>query len=422
MVGDEYVITKTEHLSSFDGRSTYDKLRKLTEDRGLPVDSHDQIWECKQRFTREMLDNLPRDERLVSIMMKLRDGGFKVGVCSNSIRRSVIMMLSKLGVMEYMDFILSNSDVRNPKPHPEIYWKAMSMMGCLPEETLIFEDSPAGLVAANRSRAKVARVPNPMALTYQRIMSEITERTELTPKWKDDKLNVLIPMAGAGSRFFEKGYTTIKPLIPVRGKPMIQKVVENLNLDANFIFIVQREHAVKYDLERILGIMSPNCTIVMTDGLTEGAACTTLLARTLIDNDDPLLIANSDQIIDWDSNDFMYSISESGVDASILTFEDDDSKWSFAKTDENGFVTEVAEKKVISNKASVGIYYWARGSDYVRSADQMIDKNVRTNNEFYVCPVFNEAIINGLKVKTYDVDRMWGIGTPEDLEAFLGDS
>jgi dTDP-glucose pyrophosphorylase len=107
------------------------------------------------------------------------------------------------------------------------------------------------------------------------------------------------------------------------------------------------------------------------------------------------------------------------VDGGILTFESTHPKWSFAKTDENGFVTEVAEKKPISNLATCGIYYWKKGSDYVKFAEQMIKKNIRVNNEFYVCPVFNEAIADSKKIKTFSVKRMWGIGTPEDLNTFL---
>ena len=130
-------------------------------------------------------------------------------------------------------------------------------------------------------------------------------------------------------------------------------------------------------------------------------------------------MANSDQYVDWDSNEFLYSMQADGVDAGILTFESVHPKWSFAKVNNNGLVTEVAEKKPISNNATVGIYYWARGSDYVKYAERMIEKNRRVNNEFYVCPVFNEAIEDGKKIKIFPVKNMWGIGTPEDLQVFL---
>jgi hypothetical protein len=165
-------------------------------------------------------------------------------------------------------------------------------------------------------------------------------------------------------------------------------------------------------------LIAPGCKIIQTFGLTEGAACTTLLAKDFINNSKHLIIANCDQSVEWDSNDFMYSMIDSGVDGGILTFKADETKWSYAKT-ENNYVTEVAEKRVISEDATVGIYYWKHGSDYVAAAEQMISKNIRVNNEFYVCPVFNEAILNKKKIKIFPAKKMWGLGTPEDLEHYL---
>ena len=147
--------------------------------------------------------------------------------------------------MEYMDLVISNEDVKNSKPHPEMYWKAISMMSCLPGETLIVEDSPYGLLAASRSNSHILRVKNPDEVTYDNIYKKLKEikmgKTNDKPKWVDEKLNVLIPMAGAGSRFATAGYTFPKPLIDVEGKPMIQLVVENLNIDANYIYVVQKD-------------------------------------------------------------------------------------------------------------------------------------------------------------------------------------
>jgi NDP-sugar pyrophosphorylase family protein len=200
---------------------------------------------------------------------------------------------------------------------------------------------------------------------------------------------------------------------------MIKVVVDNLNFDAHHIFIAQREHREKYNLTSLLGLISKDCDIIDVDGLTEGACCTTLLAKHLIDNDSPLLIANSDQYLDWNTSEFMYKMQEQDVDAGMVTFRSTHPKWSFAKVDSDGYVTEVAEKNPISDIATAGIYYWKHGRDYVRYAEQMIAKEIRFNNEFYVCPVFNQAVADGKKIKTYDIDGMWGIGTPEDLNTFL---
>jgi dTDP-glucose pyrophosphorylase len=241
----------------------------------------------------------------------------------------------------------------------------------------------------------------------------------MTPKWKNEKLNVLIPMAGAGSRFEQAGYTFPKPLIEVRNKPMIQVVIENLNLDANYIYVVQKAHREKYNLDTLLNLLTPGCKIVETDGLTEGAACTALLAKEYINNDNPLFFANSDQFVEWDSNEFMYKMQETDADGGIVSFTATHPKWSFAKVDENGLVTEVAEKNPISDIATVGYYYWKHGSDFVKYAEQMIEKNIRVNNEFYVCPVFNQAIEDYKEIRTFNTTGMWGLGTPEDLKYYL---
>jgi len=233
-------------------------------------------------------------------------------------------------------------------------------------------------------------------------------------------MNIIIPMAGRGSRFEQAGYTPPKPLIEVNGKPMIQVVIENLNLDGNYIFLVQKEHYEKYNLETVLTTLKPGCRIVQIDGITEGAACSVLLATEYINNDEPIVMANSDQYVDWDSKEFISTVSQ--FDAGILTFTDTSPKWSYVKKDEHGLVTEVAEKVVISNQATVGIYYWAHGKDFVKYANQMIGKNIRVNNEFYVCPVFNEAIQDGKQIATTQAGRMQGLGTPEDLKAFLENS
>jgi dTDP-glucose pyrophosphorylase len=192
-----------------------------------------------------------------------------------------------------------------------------------------------------------------------------------------------------------------------------------LKVDAHFIFIVQKEHREKYNLDSMLSLLAPGCNIVDVDKVTEGAACTVLLGKEFINNDNPLVIANSDQFVEWSSLDFFYKMNEQNLDGGIVSFKSTHPKWSYAKTDNNGFVLEVAEKKTISDIATVGIYYWKKGSDFVKYAEQMIDKNIRVNNEFYVCPVYNEAILDGLKFKTFDVPKMWGLGTPEDLDYYL---
>ena len=414
----EYAISEEEHLAIYDGLKTTQKLSMLTERKGLPIERHEEISNEKQRITRGLISKLEPIEEICLLFEQLEREGYLIGVCSNSIRRTVLTALSKTKLIQHCSVILSNEDVKNGKPHPEIYWKAMSMMGMLPEETVIVEDSPPGLLSAQRSRANYIRVDNPWDVTREKIISNLKGKP-MTKKWKNENLNVLIPMAGAGSRFAEAGYTFPKPLIDVNGKPMIQTVVENLGLDANYHFVVQREHREKYNLDSMLNLIAPDCKVIEVDGITEGAACTALLAKEFINNDNPLFFANSDQFVEWDVMEFMYAMNEKQADGGIVTFEATHPKWSYAKTNENGVVTEVAEKNPISNLATVGYYYWKHGSDFVNYAEEMISQDIRVNNEFYVCPVYNQAIKGGLKVYTHNASKMWGLGTPEDLEYYL---
>ena len=379
------------------------------------------IWMRKQLYTSHMLRELTPDHRMIGVLRRLKEDKYIISVASNSIRDSVKITLLKLGLLEYIDFYLSNEDVKYPKPHPEIYLRSMITAGVSPKETLIIEDSIIGRKAANESGGYLMGINNPTDLIYENIIYYVNSinMNYKRPKWQGGKMNVLIPMAGAGSRFEKAGYTFPKPLIDVRGKPMIQWVIDNLNLEAKYIFIVQKSHFEKYNLKETINNFCPNNEIVQIDGITEGAACTTLLAKQYIDVDEPLIIANSDQFVEWNNEEFIYSCSTSDLDANILTFKSTHPKWSYAKLNDLGYVTEVAEKKPISDIATVGIYYWRKGSDYVKYTEQMIDKNIRVNNEFYVCPVFNEAIQDNKKVRTYNIDKMWGLGTPEDLEHFL---
>ncbi len=232
-------------------------------------------------------------------------------------------------------------------------------------------------------------------------------------------------MAGAGSRFQQAGYSFPKPLIDVSGKPMIQIAIENLKPKCayKFIFICKKEHYDNYSLREIFNnlVGQNNYEVILLNSLTQGAACTVLSATEYINNDNDLLIANSDQFVDIDINDYIKFSRESGADGTIMTFAASHPKWSYARVDKKNTVIEVAEKRVISNHATVGIYYLKQGKNFVSAANSMIEKDIRVNNEFYVCPVFNETILNNGVVKIWEMPKknMHGLGTPEDLNSFL---
>jgi len=419
-----YVISWDEHLAQYDGLPTTKKLQLLTKEKHLNPLLYDTVWKSKQRHTVELYEDIQPNENLMTYLDQLHFHQIKVAVASNSIRQTMVKALSRLGILADIDYFICNEDVQHPKPSPEMYWKCMIALRTDVKHTVVIEDSHIGRAGALASGASLLPVRDQNDVTQEFIDSIIeyfdgVVRHKTVIPWLNKKMNVLIPMAGHGSRFAQAGYTFPKPLIEVNGKPMIQVVVENLNIDAHYIFVVQKEHYEKYQLQYMLNMIAPGCDIVQVDGVTEGAACTTLLAKSLINTDQPLLLANSDQFVEWNSNECLYAFTAGGIDAGILTFKSVHPKWSYARVDDQGFVAEVAEKRPISDNATVGIYYWGKGSDYVKYAEQMIQKNIRTNNEFYVCPVFNEAIGDGKRVRMKSIEKMWGLGTPEDLKTFL---
>lgn len=234
--------------------------------------------------------------------------------------------------------------------------------------------------------------------------------------------SIILPMAGAGRRFAEAGYELPKPFIDVHGRHMIERVLENLYFSGSrFILIAQQEHVQRFaNVFARLHQQYP-VHVVTVPGLTEGAACTVLTAARMINNDASIVIANSDQILDVKVEEFVADSDARGLDGSILTFWANDPKWSFAEIDSAGLVKRVAEKQVISQHATAGLYYFRHGKDFLHAAVDMIVRNERVNNEFYVAPAYNYAIHAGSKIGIYEMNvaAMHGLGTPADLQRYL---
>lgn len=424
-VSEEFVISVEEHNKRFDGLPTSKKLDILSLDRGLSKDLHSQIWKDKQVKTFEAIKTSVKvDYKLQQIFNHLKSLNCYICVASNSIKETIDLILKQQGIYNLVDYIVSNEDVKYPKPNPQMYLNCMAKFGISPKDTIVVEDSFVGRQAAYESGAVVCPVKNTSEVSLERILSHMNNKQDKM-KWVNKNLNVLIPMAGEGSRFSKAGYTFPKPIIEVNGKPMIQLVVENLNLDANYIYIIRKEHNEKFNISSMLNQITPGCKIVEVDSLTEGAACTTLLAKEFVDNDMELLIANSDQYVEWESGEFYHTINNPNLDGAILCFKNSHPKWSYVKLNSDGNVCLVKEKEVISDLATIGIYYWASGKEYVKYAEQMISKDIRYGHsfngvgEFYVAPVYNEAILDNKIIKSYVVDKMYGLGTPEDLNTFV---
>jgi dTDP-glucose pyrophosphorylase len=208
---------------------------------------------------------------------------------------------------------------------------------------------------------------------------------------------------------------------------MIEAVVRNIRPRRahRFVFLALREHLDHLGMRETLERAAPGSIVVPVDAVTQGAACTVLLAREFIDNDDALMLANSDQWVDIDIEGYLDSMERNRADGLIMTMKAHDPKWSYVGLDLAGLVTRVVEKQVISEDATVGIYNFRRGRDFVRAADRMIAKDLRVHGEFYVAPTYNELIAEGARVTVHNVGRegagMYGLGIPADLERFLAE-
>jgi len=236
-------------------------------------------------------------------------------------------------------------------------------------------------------------------------------------------LHVIIPLAGRGSRFQERGYTFPKPLIEIGTKSMIEVVLQNLNPPApvRYTFICRKEHLTQFYLGDMLNLLAPDCHIIPLERDTAGALCSVLLAIDDLKPDEEILVANGDQYLSAPLDPFYEKCREPGTDGCILTFTATHPRWSFARTDADGRVTAVAEKRPISKRATVGLYYFRRASDLLAGAERMLIKGLTTAGQFFVAPVYNELILDGKNITHHHLPdgSMQSLGTPEDLELFL---
>ena len=235
-------------------------------------------------------------------------------------------------------------------------------------------------------------------------------------------VNVLIPMAGPNLFFSEAEFPFPKPLIEIRGKTMIEHVVENfssLAVPHRFVFVVRSSDCRKYHLDSTLSLITNNqCRIVRLDSETQGAACSALMATPLIGNQTSLIISNFDQLFDQSLNKLIFEFHD--ADAGVVTFDSVHPRWSYVRLDEDGFVIETAEKRPISRRAIAGLYYFRHGFDFVEAAMRTIRKGSSVNGHFYIAPTLNELILEGKKIraKAADNGRYHTFYTPRKIEEF----
>ncbi|KAJ3167395.1 hypothetical protein HDU88_002317 [Geranomyces variabilis] len=440
----KYAISYQDHLDHFDGLPTNIKLEKMTAERGLPVADHKKIWELKQEQTFEVIrDTFVPDLELRQNLLQLKKAGYMVYCASNSIYKTIQLMLLKKGILDLFDYIVSCEDVRFPKPSPAVYLYTCLRAGCSPKETIVLEDSQVGRKAALLSGCHLLPIEVPANVTAASILPaiELINRHQsnfvMRVKWRRP-LNVVIPMnKQVPPAHVPHAYRTYAAEIKhntimdienpdaaypvylsiIGGSPVIQHVVENLNVEATFTFIVPRADYDRYQLKYMLSVLRRDCNIIVAEGQTSGQAATILLAKTFIDNDQPILIANCTQLLDWDSNAFLYAMDDPLLHGGILTFKSQEPRYSYVKMNGMNTVTEIHEKKVVSNLASAGIYYWKRGSDFVRFATKHVkDPSRMVENAFFVSGVYADAIAEKMTFRAIPCKAYVPLGTTNDIE------
>ena len=230
-------------------------------------------------------------------------------------------------------------------------------------------------------------------------------------------INIVIPMAGKGKRFLDKGIETPKPLIEVNSKPFISHVIDSvLFKEAFFYFLIRDDHLKLHDFESIFNKKKINYKIIPVKEITEGAACTVLLSFNLLNKNLPLIVKDCDQIMNWSKDNFLEFVSRRKNDGVLVTVPTINPGFSFVELkDDMSSVSRTKEKEVVSSFGNTGCYYFKKTSEFEIYTNKMIEKNIRVNNEFYISQVYNEYILDNKKILHYPIVEIFSINTPEEL-------
>ena len=283
------IISYNDHVNIYDGLPTVEKIRILNQKKIIGKKMNKVVMMNKQKFTLQLLKKKIRYNKDIYNIFSKMSKKYKLAIATNAVNETLNICVDILKIRKFCSYLISNENVSTPKPHPEIYLRCLINLGLKPKETLIIEDSHYGRISAQDSGCNLMPVKNLNDVTLDNISKHIKLKSNkmldnIINEWEDKDMNILIPMAGAGKRFADAGYMFPKPIIEIQNKPMIQWVIDSLKINANYIFIVQKEHQEKFNIKSVLKILKPNCKVIELDGVTEGAACTTLLAKKYISN------------------------------------------------------------------------------------------------------------------------------------------
>lgn len=391
--------------------TTLKKLSILKNDNIINDNEINLIYKLKKEIADTKFNNIKPDKDKICLFNYLKEKNCNIAVVTNGNKNSAKLILSKIGVLDKIDLLIANEDVINKKPHPEPYVRAISHFGGELNNYIIFEDSEVGIQSAKGTGVFVHKVNN-----YKDVNIPTINRINGIKN-----INILIPMAGLGSRFSKRGFKKIKPLIEVAGVPMIKKAIDSLNIYGNYIFIVRCNENIN-ELKKYLLEYKPGCKIVDVAHLTEGSASSCYLAKELINNDNELIITNCDQYLEWESENFLKETRDQNLDCCVLTYKSSSNKNSFIKVNEINNAEMIREKEVISDNALVGVHYFKKGSFFIESYEEIFNNKIKFKSEYYVSTVCDNMIKKDYKVGHIGMgktERYHSLGTPEDYFKFL---
>lgn len=428
--GKECVISREEHTHVYDGLSTNQKLKMLEVAKGLPSDLHQNVWDKKQAYTESLVNEMlgPLDH-ILNTITALKKMSLPVCVASNCIRSSVKTILTQIGLMPYVDVFLSNEDVKNAKPNPDIYEKACSIFGVSPSETLVVEDSTIGFEAASRAGCHMLRVSNPHDVTESSVKSRIQELECLT-----EEVTIVLPLAGPYPEIWQAREASEMPLYltDVSGESVLELIGKSLSTRryvANYIFVVKEAVSKAYDVDALCAkaVDYAPLKIVKTKTDTLSSLHTILqIPAEYIPDNVPLLVADGHHIPVWKDGESLDNILGSHSAGALTVVQATNPRFSyvrlsFDKRSKEGpsRVVEVAmEGRPTSDLACSGLYYFKRASDLREAAKTVIGTNQRWLGRFFTAQLYNELVQNGLEVEALQLKNYWSLRTVDEIERY----
>jgi HAD superfamily hydrolase (TIGR01509 family) len=423
--GTQYVITRAEHESIYDGLSTNQKLRLMSLTKELPLEAHARIWQRKQELTDVLVrQQLAPVAHVTQLLQQLKRCGYPVAVASNCIRSSVRNILDSIGLLPYIDACFSNEDVAHAKPEPDIYIKACASFGLQPHQALVVEDSTKGFEAALRAGCHLLKVDGTASVTAAAVFRRLQE-VDAAPV----PITVVIPLAGNSPQAWLDGPESAPAELPlfltdVRGRPALEWAVRSIKsarFPMRFVFVVKDAQAAALKLESmcVKATGYEPTTVVRARAETLGALKTVLQARQLLAPGAPLLIFDGSHIVDWRAGGCVDDVLCSRADGAVTVCSSSDPRWSYVRMQSNSnAVLEVHEKIAVSNSACSGLYFWRRAADFLEAADAVVAADTRTRGLFFLAPTFNHTIRGGAAVEAVPIAQTWSLRTASEVSFF----